>query len=345
MADIFLSYSSNDRAVAAKVQSALSASGYSVFWDQETPAGVDWDSWIRQRLSASKMVVVLWSKTAAGSPNVRHEAIVARDSGKLVPVLIENMQPGDFPMGLYLVQAISLVGWRGEAEAGAMQRLLAEAGARVGASAAAMPTTTSPETARDGAPLWRSGGKKRSSIPMGWLAAALLGILLVIALGVFLWSNQREAAWRAVDQSDAHALRAYIADNPGEHREDAEGALVALYDRSFATATAANSVDGWEAFLRDFPGQELCGLRVVVGAPQEDGSWRNVLLRDPRPEWPIIYNAARGVVREENGETLFELSEGRLRRRTAPGSEDILDFDRYALPACADLRQLPAQRL
>ncbi len=132
MADVFLSYSSADRTKAMQIERALSAAGHTVFWDQETPAGADWDSWIRARLGEARTVVVLWSKASVASPNVRHEAMIARDAGRLIPVLVEPLKPTDFPMGLYLVQAIQLQAWRGDATDPAFHRLLSEIAAKMG---------------------------------------------------------------------------------------------------------------------------------------------------------------------------------------------------------------------
>lgn len=112
MADVFLSYSSKDRAAAERVQQALTARGLDVFWDQETPPGQDWDTWIRSKLSACKVAVVLWSRTSVKSDNVRHEALVARKAKKLLPAMIDVIEAEDLPMGLYMVQTINLTDWR-----------------------------------------------------------------------------------------------------------------------------------------------------------------------------------------------------------------------------------------
>jgi hypothetical protein len=136
MADVFLSYSSKDRAAAERVQQVLERAGISVFWDQETPPGADWDTWIRDKLTGAKAAIVLWSKESIKSPNVRHEAIVARDAGKLVPVMIETLAPSDFPMGLYLVQGVQLQDWR-SSSSGGFARLVSEVEARLGRGAGA----------------------------------------------------------------------------------------------------------------------------------------------------------------------------------------------------------------
>jgi hypothetical protein len=54
MTDIFFSYSSHDRQRVRPVRDALVAQGFEVFWDQQVPAGTDWDTWIRQHLTKSK---------------------------------------------------------------------------------------------------------------------------------------------------------------------------------------------------------------------------------------------------------------------------------------------------
>ena len=37
-----------------RVRDALEQAGYEVFWDQSTPPGKDWDSWIRDQLSTAR---------------------------------------------------------------------------------------------------------------------------------------------------------------------------------------------------------------------------------------------------------------------------------------------------
>lgn len=173
MADVFLSYSSADRTKAMQIERALSAAGHTVFWDQETPAGADWDSWIRARLGEARTVVVLWSKASVASPNVRHEAMIARDAGRLIPVLVEPLKPTDFPMGLYLVQAIQLQAWRGDATDPAFHRLLSEIAAKMDRPA--------PPPA-----------PKRSGRSMVW-GASIAGVALLGA-GAFVLAPQFRAA-------------------------------------------------------------------------------------------------------------------------------------------------------
>ena len=62
MADVFFSYSSIDRTRVRRVRDALADKGFEVFWDQQTPAGIDWDALIRAELTKSKCAV-FWSAT------------------------------------------------------------------------------------------------------------------------------------------------------------------------------------------------------------------------------------------------------------------------------------------
>jgi TIR domain len=112
--DIFFSYSSADRERVRSIRDALVAQGFEVFWDQEVPTGLDWDSWIRQHLTKSKCAMAFWSMASVASDNVRHEAVVAKQQGKLISVLLEPLTAQQFPMGLYAQQAANLAGWQGD---------------------------------------------------------------------------------------------------------------------------------------------------------------------------------------------------------------------------------------
>jgi hypothetical protein len=135
LTDIFISYSSKDRPVALRVRDALQEAGYDVFWDQSTPAGQDWDSWIRERLTGARLVVTLWTKSSVASPNVRHEAIIAREAGRLLPLMVDELAPTDFPMGLFMVQAL-MIGRSARQFEAVRDKFLDEVRARIGAGGA-----------------------------------------------------------------------------------------------------------------------------------------------------------------------------------------------------------------
>jgi len=97
-----------------RIHNVLVNVGFEIFWDLQTPAGMDWDSWIRKTLAQSKCAVVFWSAASASSDNVRHEATIAKQQGKLISVFIEPLTALDIPMGLYAQQAAKLIDWSGD---------------------------------------------------------------------------------------------------------------------------------------------------------------------------------------------------------------------------------------
>lgn len=186
MVDVFLSYSSKDRAAAERVQQALKARGLDVFLDQETPAGMDWDTWIRAKLADCKVVLVLWSRTSVKSPNVRHEAIIARDANKLMPAMTDILEPEDFPMGLYMVQAANLHDWRDAGSKG-MARLVADIETRLRGAPPPLPAARA-EAPRFGAP--------------GRTSPAMIATSGVLAIGIIA------GAWWLLKQKPAASASA-----------------------------------------------------------------------------------------------------------------------------------------
>ena len=131
MAELFFSYSAKDRERVRPIHEALAALGFDVSWDQQVPAGSDWDTWIREQLADARCVVVFWSVSSIASGNVRHEATIAKDQEKLVPVLLEALNVGQFPMGLFNTQAARLMEWSGDGDAPEWKKLLTEIESKV----------------------------------------------------------------------------------------------------------------------------------------------------------------------------------------------------------------------
>lgn len=111
MADVFLSYAREDRAFAERVARGLSGMGLDTFWDTDIPPGKTWADYIEGKLTACRVVVVLWSQHSTKSQWVREEARMGRDSSKLIPVMIDGSPA---PFGFGEVQAANLAGWTGD---------------------------------------------------------------------------------------------------------------------------------------------------------------------------------------------------------------------------------------
>jgi len=110
MADVFVSYSREDKERAAEVVRLLEAHGWDVFWDQELRAGTLWPKVLEKELDAARCLVALWTVTSIDSNWVRIEAYEALQHHKLLPVLLDDVQP---PLEFRQTQTLELIGWDG----------------------------------------------------------------------------------------------------------------------------------------------------------------------------------------------------------------------------------------
>jgi uncharacterized membrane protein YhaH (DUF805 family) len=132
MADLFISYAREDRPRAEAIAMALKSLGFEVFWDTEIPPGQTWADYIESKLRSSKAMVVLWSAASTGSQWVREEARIGRDSGKLIPVMLDGSPP---PFGFGEVQGANLSTWKGEPDHPDWQRFVKALNAATGKTA------------------------------------------------------------------------------------------------------------------------------------------------------------------------------------------------------------------
>ncbi len=111
MADLFISYSREDKDRADQVARGMQAAGFDVFWDPDIPPGQTWADYIEDKLTVCAAVIVLWSQHSVKSQWVREEARMGRERGKLIPASLDDSQP---PFGFGEVQAANLSDWRGQ---------------------------------------------------------------------------------------------------------------------------------------------------------------------------------------------------------------------------------------
>lgn len=137
MADVFVSYSHQDREVARRYADALSAAGLSVWWDDHLRTGEAFDEKIEAALRAASAVVVLWSRASVASRWVRAEATLADRNGTLVPVMIE---PCERPIMFELSHTSELGHWTGDADDRAWLSFLADVRRRIGGRSSAVTT-------------------------------------------------------------------------------------------------------------------------------------------------------------------------------------------------------------
>ena len=112
MPDIFISYSSKNRPSAQRLAEALSARGWSVWWDREIHTGQVYHQMIEQALHDARAVVVLWTTDSVQSEWVKNEAAVAVERGVMLPA---NLDGTRLPLEFRSRQTVDLAGWDGDA--------------------------------------------------------------------------------------------------------------------------------------------------------------------------------------------------------------------------------------
>jgi hypothetical protein len=99
MADIFVSYSKQDRVLALKLSTWLEAQGWTT-WRDKTVVADDVRSNNVTELNQARAVIVIWSAASVGSPQILHEAIAARDARKLLHVKDSGLDEKRIPVSL-----------------------------------------------------------------------------------------------------------------------------------------------------------------------------------------------------------------------------------------------------
>ena len=82
---IFLSFAREDIETAKRLDAALRARGWEVWWDARLKAGEIWDEKIERALDEACCVVVLWSASSIARQWVRAEAHSGQKRRILVP--------------------------------------------------------------------------------------------------------------------------------------------------------------------------------------------------------------------------------------------------------------------
>ena len=98
MADIFISYSKADHALALKLSAFLDAEGWTVWWDKSLAAADLYRDEIMKQLDAARTVITIWTPNSIKSGWVRAEAERANAKGKLIPVKTSELTYADIPL-------------------------------------------------------------------------------------------------------------------------------------------------------------------------------------------------------------------------------------------------------
>ncbi|HEU4704950.1 MAG TPA: TIR domain-containing protein, partial [Sphingomicrobium sp.] len=177
MSRVFVSYSRQDAPRAKALAKALQAAGHEVWWDSHIRGGSRFGAEIAEALKNAEVVVVLWSRSSIESAWVNDEAAEGRDTGRLVPILIDDCKP---PLGFRQFQAIDLKAWTG-------RRTLPPA----------VLDAIAARTAEGPIPPSRPGAEDRSWWKLGrgpQIALLALGVLIAGAWAYFERMGSRDSA-------------------------------------------------------------------------------------------------------------------------------------------------------
>jgi tetratricopeptide (TPR) repeat protein len=105
VADVFLSYASQDRSRVAPIVEAIERRGWTVWWDRRIDAGAAYDREIETALDESQCIVVVWTQQSIESDWVRNEAGEGLERGVLVPVCLDTVR---VPLAFRRTQSIDL---------------------------------------------------------------------------------------------------------------------------------------------------------------------------------------------------------------------------------------------
>ena len=97
IADIFISYSKDERDLTEALAQDLKEQGYSVWWDTSLVAGDVFEEVIMAELEEAKVAIVIWTKSSVKSLWVKSEARRAAEAGKLVPLRVRDVATREIP--------------------------------------------------------------------------------------------------------------------------------------------------------------------------------------------------------------------------------------------------------
>ena len=225
LASIFLSYAREDFAKAQRIAKALEAVGHSVWWDRQLQPGERFAAEIDKALKSADAVVALWSRASIESAWVQDEAGVGRDSGRLVPALLEPVEP---PLGFRQYHAIDLS--RARLSARSTEQLARAVEDRISGKRNQAVGSARPGPRRD---------VRRLRRPLLLGVSAIL-VLAAIVAGAF-W------LWRSAGTPDRPQIAIRPADESALSRQVARDLLLGIPNLAGADASAYQLVDASQA--------------------------------------------------------------------------------------------------
>ena len=183
MANIFISYSSEDKTIVRKIAALLNKHGWSVWWDRNIPIGQHYDTVIETELKKSDCVLVIWTKRSVESEWVKNEASAAVQKEKYVPLILEELE---LPLAFHRTEAALMVDWDGSSDHAELELLIEAIKAKVGDKKDG--DIGNNDDGKGGGII--GGGGTRPNKKIKWIAL-ILASLLVLCVSIYFILSQR----------------------------------------------------------------------------------------------------------------------------------------------------------
>ena len=121
--DILICYKSQRRPAARHLASVLAGYGYDVAFDYQDIPADGFNRHLEERIAAAKAVPVLWCGQSVSSQWVIEQARLAKDAGRLVPVLMES---AELPLGFAGLNTHDLSDWDGSGRSALLDGFIEE---------------------------------------------------------------------------------------------------------------------------------------------------------------------------------------------------------------------------
>ncbi len=101
MADVFISYKSDDREDAERLAFGVRKFGVSVWWDYATQTGDVFRQEMARQFQNARVCVALWSRASMESAHVQRESIQADEQGKLIALALDDFSWSRAPQPIW----------------------------------------------------------------------------------------------------------------------------------------------------------------------------------------------------------------------------------------------------
>src|SRR5262249_20326946 len=98
MAQVVVSYASEDRPIVRQFVDELERRGLTVWWDRRLLPGQRYRQRIQEEIGRAVCVIVVWSRSSISNMWVSSEASLALEPPKLIPVCTKDVSFGNVPL-------------------------------------------------------------------------------------------------------------------------------------------------------------------------------------------------------------------------------------------------------